>query len=622
MKKLCFTFITTLQYLMLVAQTGTITVTQIAQRTDGTGLIDVYFNLSGPDSAYYISLEASLNSGTTYAPVHPLNVTGNVGPISPGTGKHIVWNGKQSSPNIYSSQTKMKLIASTTAQIGFCGSSITINHIAGEVAPVNKTATYGTVTNIPGEQTKCWITSNLGADHEAIAYNDNTEASAGWYWQFNRKQGYKRNGATPTPTWTSTCINESSDWISAKDPCALELGCGWRIPTKTEWTNVDASGNWTNWNGTWNSGLKLHPVGYLDNGYYYYSGPMGYYWGSTQEDGGSGSCLIFYSISSYIQLAQKATGLPLRCLKDSGNLALLPTVTTSEVSSTGQNTATSGGSALCEGGSNITNRGICWNTTTDPTIEGCHTMDGNGTGTFVSNLTGLNVNTLYHYRAYATNSFGTSYGNELAFTMPNPCAGIETLIINHVTSDGVAPVNKTVTYGTIHGISGEPNKCWITSNLGADHQATSISDATEASAGWYWQFNRQQGYKFDGTVLTPNTWITSISENSDWLPTNDPCTIELGSGWRLPTYTEWMNVNVNGNWSDRTDPWNSGLKLHGAGVLESANNSLNSRGLVGFYLSSTQYNSDIVWCLYFLECYSDLSITLKACGNTVRCLKD
>jgi hypothetical protein len=60
-----------------------------------------------------------------------------------------------------------------------CGSSLTISHVAGAVAPVNKTVTYGTVTNIPGETSKCWITSNLGADHQATAVSDATEPSAG-----------------------------------------------------------------------------------------------------------------------------------------------------------------------------------------------------------------------------------------------------------------------------------------------------------------------------------------------------------------------------------------------------------------------------------------------------------
>ena len=141
-------------------------------------------------------------------------------------------------------------------------------------------------------------------------------------------------------------------------------------------------------------------------------------------------------------------------------------------------------------------------------------------------------------------------------------------MVNHVAGT-VAPVSKTVTYGTVTNIPGATTKCWITSNLGADHQATAVSDATEASAGWYWQFNRKQGYKHDGTTRTPNTaWITSINESSDWITANDPCTSELGSGWRLPTSTEWSNVDASGSWMDWFIPWISGLKLHAAGYPE------------------------------------------------------
>ncbi len=78
-------------------------------------------------------------------------------------------------------------LTQTTLACFPCGDSITVNHTAGVVAPVSKTVTYHTVTNIPGELSKCWINSNLGADHQAIAVNDAAEASAGWYWQFNRK---------------------------------------------------------------------------------------------------------------------------------------------------------------------------------------------------------------------------------------------------------------------------------------------------------------------------------------------------------------------------------------------------------------------------------------------------
>ena len=65
----------------------------------------------------------------------------------------------------------------------------------------------------------------------------------------------------------------------------------------------------------------------------------------------------------------------------------------------------------------------------------------------------------------------------------NACG--DNLTVNHLVTNGVAPVDKTVTYGTVTGIPGEPTKCWITSNLGSDHQANAVDDATEESAGWY-----------------------------------------------------------------------------------------------------------------------------------------
>jgi hypothetical protein len=199
-----------------------------------------------------------------------------------------------------------------------CGQSITIHHLAGEVAPVNKTTTYGTVTGIPGEPSKCWITSNLGSDHQASAVNDATEASAGWYWQFNRKKGYKNDGSTLTPAWTITSINENSDWQTANDPCTLELRTAWRLPTYTEWNNVYSTGGWTNWNGPWGSGLKLHAAGYLSysNGALYNRGSNGTYCSSTQNSTDNGWHLYFYSGLSFMSNSDKAYGFSARCLRD------------------------------------------------------------------------------------------------------------------------------------------------------------------------------------------------------------------------------------------------------------------------------------------------------------------
>jgi len=206
-------------------------------------------------------------------------------------------------------------------------------------------------------------------------------------------------------------------------------------------------------------------------------------------------------------------------------------------------------------------------------------------------------------------------------TIPWTCSSPITR--SHMTAGGVAPVNKVVTYGTITNIQGELSKCWITSNLGADHQATAVDDATEASAGWYWQFNNKQGYKHDGSTRTPNTgWICSIAENSDWIAGYDHCALELGSGWRIPTYTEWYNVNTNGGWTNWNIIWNSGLKIHAAGNLICSGGSLGSRGSQGFYWSSMQASSLYGYFLGFSSNYSIITSLDKGEGFSLRCIKN
>jgi hypothetical protein len=203
-----------------------------------------------------------------------------------------------------------------------CGSAFTRTHTADTVSPVTKTVTYGTVTNIPGETAKCWITRNLGATQPPNTVSDNTEAAAGWYWQFNRMQGYQHDGTTRTPNtaWIGPTA-EDSDWESAKDPCSLLLGSAWRMPTGTEWTHVDAVGNWTNWNGPFNSGLHMHAAGALSlsSGTLYDRGSDGEYWSSTQNNtiGTSGGALNFWSDNSYYSDSKvKSYGLSVRCVRD------------------------------------------------------------------------------------------------------------------------------------------------------------------------------------------------------------------------------------------------------------------------------------------------------------------
>lgn len=93
----------------------------------------------------------------------------------------------------------------------------------------------------------------------------------------------------------------------------------------------------------------------------------------------------------------------------------LATISTTAVSSISDNSASAGGSVLADGGSAVFQKGVCWSTTSNPTISNSYTNNGSGIGNFASSVTGLNANTLYYLRAYATNSAGTSYGSSISF---------------------------------------------------------------------------------------------------------------------------------------------------------------------------------------------------------------
>ena len=116
---------------------------------------------------------------------------------------------------------------------------------------------------------------------------------------------------------------------------------------------------------------------------------------------------------------------------------ILPTVTTTTVTNITQTTAKSGGNVTSDGGSTITTRGVCWSTSSNPTTVNSKTVDGTGTGSFISNLTGLTANSQYYIRAYATNSVGTGYGNEQVITtLPNP-------VLPTITTTSVTNITQT-----------------------------------------------------------------------------------------------------------------------------------------------------------------------------------
>ncbi|MFN6387550.1 MAG: hypothetical protein ACK4X2_04475 [Bacteroidota bacterium] len=195
------------------------------------------------------------------------------------------------------------------------------------------------------------------------------------------------------------------------------------------------------------------------------------------------------------------------------------------------------------------------------------------------------------------------------------------IMINHVTTDGVAPLAKTVTYKTVLTTISGASKCWITSNLGATNEASSATDATENASGWYWQFNYKRGYKYAGTTRTPTAWTSSGAQPAqDWQPANDPCTIELGAGWRIPNLTEWTAVrNTNGYLNN----FSSVLKIHAAGYLAYQTGVITDRGTGHHYWSSDF--SDVTFARAYVifppNTYT-VSGNNRLAGFSVRCIKD
>lgn len=91
-------------------------------------------------------------------------------------------------------------------------------------------------------------------------------------------------------------------------------------------------------------------------------------------------------------------------------------LTTANITSVTQTGATSGGNIINDGGSRVTSRGVCWSTSPRPDIDDSFTVNGSGSGNFISQINDLKAGTTYYIRSYATNATGTSYGNELSFS--------------------------------------------------------------------------------------------------------------------------------------------------------------------------------------------------------------
>jgi uncharacterized protein (TIGR02145 family) len=293
-----------------------------------------------------------------------------------------------------------------------------------------------------------------------------------------------------------------------------------------------------------------------------------------------------YYVRAYA-INSEGTGYGKQVTFTTGQLAI-PVLTTTSVSGITQTTAVSGGNITTDGGSPVTERGVCWATTTNPTISNNKTSNGTGTGIFTSNITGLTGNTRYYVRAYATNPEGTGYGQEVFFNS-SPLLPVVT------TSDPSATSTTTATGGgTVSSDGGSPvtarGVCWSTS-ANPTISGSRTSDGTGTGT-----FVSSISGLISNTTYHVRAYATNVvgtAYGTDKTFTSDPVTVNDADGnsysvIRIGTQL-WIKRNLE------TTSLNDGTDI----TLVSSNSTWSNLTTPGYCLyNNLTSNKDIYGALY------------------------
>ena len=325
-----------------------------------------------------------------------------------------------------------------------------------------------------------------------------------------------------------------------------------------------------------------------------------------------------------------------------GNLATISTLPIGNITSTSAN---SGGNITNNGGSAVTQRGIVWSTSPNPTTANNSTNNGSGTGSFSSNLIGLTANTTYYVRAYAINSAGTSYGNQVSFTTST---GGGTGI---VSNPGPGVTYNSYNYPTVILGNGQE---WMAHNLRTTqyNDGTSIPLVTDPNQ---WAANANNSTSLPMMCWYNNDQATYTANNFgalyNWYAVN-PLTNGnknvCPAGWHVPTDAEWstfinyLDPNAGGGnnnntaggkmkstgtqyWqSPNTDATNESGFSGLPGGYRSSGGTFYYIGEYGYWWSSTEDSTNDAWTrhLGYGTGYAYSSNYYKAIGFSVRCLRD
>ncbi len=317
----------------------------------------------------------------------------------------------------------------------------------------------------------------------------------------------------------------------------------------------------------------------------------------------------------------------------------LPVLTTTDASSITESSASSGGNITDDGGADVTARGVCWSTSENPTLSDPHTNDGNGTGPFTSNITGLSPFTIYYVRAYATNIAGTEYGDNISF---------KTLWDNSTVTDYDGNVYATVQIG---------DQVWMQENLRTTHYSKGVALVDGTGVVVSGDYTTKYWFVYDDNPLNKGTygllytWAAAMNGASSSSANPSGVQGACMSGWHIPSDAEWKQLEIFlGMSTSETDNegWrgtDEGGKLKEAGVTywnypnEGATNTSEFTALGGghrtntdFYTNmhstagfwSTTLNSSSAWSRLLSYQYATIfrNDYSRNFGMSVRCVKN
>ena len=506
-----------------------------SKTVDGTGTGSFASNLTGlqASTTYYVRAYATNSEGTVY---------GDEVTFTTSTFSYEEWNGTGRNPN----DTKpCKDVMTVKDYDNNTYNTVIIGNQCWMKENL-RTTRYDNGVSIPKKtsvyQQKFYFIPN-NADSNGFLYNSyaatNTSSwssvtekiqgvcPSGWhlptYNEFREMFNYLSNNGLQCDESIASSVGKaiaasSAEWLSSTNACAI--GNNFSANNSSQFSAYPAG--WYNYNS---SGSES----YQTNAYFWMSGNKLTQALRLSYDSPG------YGLNGFAENVAAGTGCSVRCLRD----YTLPSVSTSSIGDISSTGATGGGVVTDDGNSAVTARGVCWSTLHNPTIEDSKTVDGTGTGGFASNLTGLQASKTYYVRAYATNSEGTAYGEEISLTTNWDGTGRN--------PDDAKPCKEAATVtdvdGNVYNTVKIGHQCWMKENLRTTKYAdgTSISgNATNTSNDyWYYPDNSSSNKTTYGLLYSWKAVMRNTSSsNANPSGVHGICP----TGWHVPSNAEWTQL--------------------------------------------------------------------------------